>query len=82
MWRALIAAGIVWVLATALLGVVLIQRTLDAAGDGTIAQPHSAQIVVAVVSIVIFGLPGVVLVLAGWRRRTSPPHSEAGEGEQ
>ena len=67
-------------LATALLGVVLVQRTLAAAGEGVIAQPHSAQIVVAVVSIVIFGLPGVVLALAGWRRRTSPPSSDAEEG--
>ncbi len=69
MWRAMIAAGVVWVLVTAWLGVVLLDRAAGAAAEGLIPEPGSAQTVVAVMSIIIFGLPGVVLVIAGWRRR-------------
>ncbi len=69
MWRALLAGGIVWALGTVLLGVALLQRGLGAAEEGAIAEPHRAQVVVAVMSIVIFGLPGVALAIAGWRRR-------------
>ncbi len=69
MWRTLIAAGVVWVLVTVWLGVVLLDRAAGAADEGLIPEPGNAQMVVAVMSIVIFGLPGVVLVIAGWRRR-------------
>lgn len=78
---ALMAGGAVWVAATALLGVVLVSRALAAADDGVIAQPGQAQVVVAVMSIVIFGLPGVVLVIAGWRRRPGAPEIDDGGGE-
>ena len=69
MWRTMMAAGVVWVLATVWLGVVLLDRAAGAADEGLIPEPGNAQMVVAVMSIVIFGLPGVVLVMAGWRRR-------------
>ncbi len=71
MWRLLLAGGLFWVLATLLLGVVVLQRGLGAADEGVIAQPHSAQIVVAAISVVVFGLPGVALAVAGWRRRAA-----------
>ena len=69
MWRWWIAAGAAWVAITGLIGAMLLNGAAGAAERELIPEPDSAQLVVAVTSLVIFGLPGVVLIIVGWRRR-------------
>ena len=61
--------GLTWIVVTAVLGVSLLSRVSDVTAAGDISEPSSAQFVVAVMSAIIFGLPGVALVVAGWQRR-------------
>ena len=69
MWRAAVAGGALWVLVTAWVTVALFQGASDAADQGLIAEPQSAQVLVAALSAIIFGMPGVALIVYGWRRR-------------
>ena len=69
MWRVAIAGGVLWVLVTAWLTLALLQGASSAADEGLIAEPQSGQVLVAVLSAVIFGVPGVALIVYGWRRR-------------
>lgn len=69
MWRWWIAAGAVWIAAIGAIGVMLLNGAAGAAERELIPEPSGAQIAVAVTSLVIFGLPGAVLIAAGWRRR-------------
>ena len=69
MWRVWIGLGAAWVLVTAWVAVALLQNASVAVEDGLIAEPGSTQMLVAVLSAIIFGLPGVVLMFYGWRRR-------------
>lgn len=58
-----------WVLVTVWLTLALFQGASDAADEGLIAEPQSGQVLVAVLSAIIFGVPGVALIVYGWRRR-------------
>jgi hypothetical protein len=69
MWRVAIAGGVLWVLVVAWLSLALFQGASDAADEGLIAEPQSGQVLVAVLSAIIFGVPGVALIVYGWRRR-------------
>ncbi|MCY4582341.1 MAG: hypothetical protein OXE50_06015 [Chloroflexi bacterium] len=69
MWRVSIAGGVLWVLVTVWLTLALFQGASDAADEGLIAEPQSGQVLVAALSAVIFGVPGVALIVFGWRRR-------------
>ena len=69
MWRVAIAGGVLWVLVTVWLTLVLFQGASDAAEEGLIAEPQSGQVLVAALSAIIFGVPGVALIVYGWRRR-------------
>jgi hypothetical protein len=69
MWRVAIAGGVLWVLVVAWLSLALFQGASDAADEGLIAEPQSGQVLVAVLSVIIFGMPGVALIAYGWRRR-------------
>ena len=69
MWRVSVAAGVLWVLATVWLTLALFSGASDAAEQDLIAEPTSGQVLVAVLSAIIFGVPGVALIVYGWRRR-------------
>ena len=69
MWRVALAGGVVWVLVVAWLTLALFRGASDAAEEGLIAEPQSGQVLVAVLSAIIFGVPGVALIVYGWRRR-------------
>ena len=69
MWRVAIAGGVLWVLVVVLLTLALFQGASDAADEGLIAEPQSGQVLVAALSAIIFGMPGVALIAYGWRRR-------------
>lgn len=69
MWRVSIAGGVLWVVVTLWLTVALFQGASDAAEKDIIAEPQSGQVLVAVLSAIIFGVPGVALIVYGWRRR-------------
>ena len=69
MWRVSIAAGLLWVLVTVLVTVALFRGASSAVEQELIAEPQSGQVLVAGMSAIIFGLPGVVLIVYGWRRR-------------
>ena len=69
MWRVAIAGGVLWVLVVAWLSLALFQGASDAADEGLIAEPQGGQVLVAVLSVIIFGMPGVALIAYGWRRR-------------
>ena len=69
MWRVAMAGGVLWVVVTVWLTLALFQGTSDAADEGLIAEPQSGQVLVAVLSAIIFGVPGVALIAYGWRRR-------------
>ena len=69
MWRVAIAGGVLWVLVVAWLSLALFQGASDAAEEGLIAEPQSGQVLVAALSVIIFGMPGVALIAYGWRRR-------------
>ena len=69
MWRVSVAGGVLWVLVTVWVTLALFQGASDAAGEGLIAEPRSGQVLVAVLSAIIFGVPGVALIVYGWRRR-------------
>lgn len=69
MWRVAMAGGVVWVLVTVWLTLVLFQGASDAVELELIAEPQSGQVLVAVLSAIIFGMPGIALVVYGWRRR-------------
>ena len=69
MWRVAIAGGVLWVLVVVLLTLALFQGASDAAEEGLIAEPQSGQVLVAALSAIIFGMPGVALIAYGWRRR-------------
>lgn len=69
MWRVSLAGGVLWVLVTVLVTLALFQGASDAADEGLIAEPRSGQVLVAVLSAIIFGVPGVALIVYGWRRR-------------
>ncbi|MDE2838520.1 MAG: hypothetical protein OXL97_13610 [Chloroflexota bacterium] len=69
MWRISIAGGVLWVLVTVWVTLALFQGASDAAEEGLIAEPQSGQVLVAVLSAIIFGVPGVALIVFGWRRR-------------
>lgn len=68
MWRVALAGGVLWVLVTVLVTLALFQGASDAADEGIIAEPQSSQVLVAVLSAIIFGVPGVALIVYGWRR--------------
>ncbi len=69
MWRVALAGGVVWVLVVAWVTLALFRGASDAADEGLIAEPQSGQVLVAVLSAIIFGVPGVALIVYGWRRR-------------
>ena len=69
MWRVSIAAGVVWVLVVVWVTLSLFQNASYAVEEGLIAEPRSGQMLVAVLSAIIFGMPGAVLIVYGWRRR-------------
>ena len=69
MWRVSIAGGVLWVVVTLWLTLALFRGASDAAADGIIAEPQSGQVLVAGLSAIIFGVPGVALIVYGWRRR-------------
>ena len=69
MWRVALAGGVLWVVVTVWLTLALFRWASDAAGEGLIAEPQSGQVLVAVLSAIIFGVPGVALIVYGWRRR-------------
>ncbi len=69
MWRVSIAGGVLWVVVTLWLTVALFRGASDAAEKDIIAEPQSGQVLVAVLSAIIFGVPGVALIVYGWRRR-------------
>ena len=69
MWRVSIAAGVVWVLVVVWVTLSLLQNASYAVEEGLIPEPRSGQMLVAVLSAIIFGMPGVVLIVYGWRRR-------------
>ena len=69
MWRVSVAAGVLWVLVTAWVTLALFRGASDAVSEGLIAEPQSGQVLVAGLSAIIFGMPGVVLIVYGWRRR-------------
>ena len=69
MWRVALAGGVLWVLVTVWVTLALFQGASDAAEEGLIAEPQSGQVLVAVLSAIIFGVPGVGLIVYGWRRR-------------
>ena len=69
MWRVSIAAGVLWVVVTVWLTFALFQGASDAAEEGLIAEPQSGQVLVAALSAIIFGVPGVALIVYGWRKR-------------
>ena len=65
MWRVSIAAGVVWVLVVVWVTLSLFQNASYAVEEGLIAEPRSGQMLVAVLSAIIFGMPGVVLIVYG-----------------
>ena len=69
MWRVTIAAGAVWVVVTLWLTLMLFMGASEAAEDGLIVEPTGSQALVAALSAVIFGTPGVALIVYGWSRR-------------
>ena len=69
MWRVALAGGVLWVLVTVWVTLALFQGASDAVDEGVIAEPQSGQVLVAVLSAIIFGVPGVALIVYGWRRR-------------
>lgn len=69
MWRVSIAGGVLWVLVTVWVTLALFLGASGAAEQGLIAEPASGQVLVAVLSAIIFGVPGVALIVYGWRRR-------------
>ncbi len=69
MWRAAIAGGVLWVVVTVWVTLALFQGASDAVEQDLIAEPQSGQVLVAVLSAIIFGVPGVALIVYGWRRR-------------
>ena len=69
MWRLQIAAGLAWVVVTAAVALLLFRGASAASESGLIAEPASGQMLVAVASAVVFGLPGVALAALGWRSR-------------
>ena len=72
MWRVSVAGGVVWVLVTVWVTLALFRGAADAVEQELIAEPQSGQVLVAVLSAIIFGMPGVVLIVYGWRRRSPP----------
>ena len=69
MWRVALAGGVLWVVVTVWLTLALFRGASDAADEGLIAEPQSGQVLVAVLSAIIFGVPGVALIVYGWGRR-------------
>ena len=69
MWRVALAGGVLWVVVVVWVTLALFQGASDAAEEGIIAEPQSGQVLVAVLSAIIFGVPGVALIVYGWRRR-------------
>ena len=69
MWRVSVAGGVLWVLVVAWVTLALFRGASTAVEEGLIAEPQSGQMLVAVLSAIIFGMPGVVLIVYGWRRR-------------
>ena len=69
MSRLLLLAGITWIIATIWTGVILLGWADNVADEGLIANPKQLQKTVAIISIGIFGLPGLALIIAGWQRR-------------
>ena len=69
MWRILILGGIAWITVTIWVGIILLGWADNVADEGLISEPQRLQTIVAVVSIGIFGLPGLALIIAGWQRR-------------
>lgn len=68
-WLGWVSAGAAW-LAVVAAGLVLALNVADrAAADDFIAEPGRAQVAVAIVSGVVFAVPGVVLIGIGFRRR-------------
>ena len=72
MWRVSVAGGVLWVVVTLWLTLALFRGASDAVEKDIIAEPQSGQVLVAVLSAIIFGVPGVALIVYGWRRRTPP----------
>ena len=70
MWRILILGGIVWIAVTIWVGIILLGWADNVASEGLISNPRRLQTIVAIISIGIFGLPGLALIIAGWQRKT------------
>ncbi|MBL76034.1 MAG: hypothetical protein CL763_03825 [Chloroflexi bacterium] len=69
MWKFLLLAGITWIIATIWTGIILLGWADNVADEGLISDPKQLQKTVAIISIGIFGLPGLALIIAGWQRR-------------
>ncbi len=69
MWRFTVAGGVLWVVVTVWVTLALFRGASDAVELELIAEPQSGQVLVAVLSAIIFGVPGVALIVYGWRRR-------------
>ena len=69
MWKFLLLAGITWIIVTIWTGIILLGWADNVADEGLISDPKQLQKTVAIISIGIFGLPGLALIIAGWLRR-------------
>ena len=70
MWLGWIAGGALWLAVVAVSLALALGSADAAAADGVIAEPGTARVAVAVVSSVVFAVPGVGLIAMGVRRRS------------
>ncbi len=79
-WWGLIVVGLAWVIIVVGTLIVSLVSADQAVANDLADDPESVRTVVAALSGAIFGLPGVIMIVAGlrrWRAQLDPP-SEGG----
>ena len=72
-WWALVLVGIAWIVVVVGTLVVSLVSADEAAANNLAPDPDSVRVAVAALSGAIFGLPGVIMIVAGLRRRHPQP---------
>ncbi len=67
-----IVAGLAWIVLVIWVSAFALDQAGRFAAEGTIPEPSTARVGVAWLSAVVFSIPGVAFIVAGWRRLRPP----------